>query len=386
MLYTAESVTEGHPDKMADQISDAILDEAIKQDEVSRVAIETLLTNGLVIVAGEMTTKAILDVPAIVRNIIKEVGYTNEAFGFHYQNCGVSISIQKQSPDIARGVDAKKLEDIGSGDQGIMIGYATNETPELMPLPVSLAHKLTKQLAQVRKKRILSYLGPDGKSQVTIRYNDREPKEISAVVISTQHLASVNLGTLRQDILRHVIKPVLPKKFFTKSTKVFINPTGRFVKGGPSADTGLTGRKIVVDAYGPGYSTGGGCFSGKDPTKVDRSAAYGARWVAKNIVAAKLADKCEVRVAYAIGKAEPVMVDVETFGTGKKPDDEIAKLVIKHFDLRPGALIKELNLRRPLYRQVACYGHFGRTDLKLPWEETNKMKELQKSLLGGMGS
>ncbi|MBI3335603.1 MAG: methionine adenosyltransferase [Candidatus Portnoybacteria bacterium] len=379
MLFTAESVTEGHPDKMADQISDAIVDEALRQDPASRVAIETLLTNGLVVVAGEMTTKASLDIPVIVRDTIRDIGYTDEALGFHWQYCGISVVIQKQSPDIARGVDAKRLEDVGAGDQGIMIGYATNETPEMMPLPITLAHALVKRLAQVRKTGILDYLGPDGKSQVTIRYNDDDPKELSAVVISTQHLDSVSLTKLRQDILRFVIKPVIPPKLFTKKAAVFINPTGRFVKGGPCADTGVTGRKIVVDAYGPGYSTGGGCFSGKDPTKVDRSAAYGARWVAKNIVAAKLADRCEVRIAYAIGKAQPLMVDVNTFSTGKKPDDEIAKLITKHFDLRPGALIKELNLRRPLYRQVAAYGHFGRSDLKLPWEEVNKIKELKNS-------
>lgn len=379
MLYTAESVTEGHPDKIADQISDAILDEALKQDPASRVAIETLLTNGLVVVAGEMTTRAILDVPAIVRNVIKEIGYTNEACGFHYQNCGVSISIQKQSADIARGVDALKLQDVGAGDQGCMIGYATNETPELMPLPISLAHTLARRLAEVRKKKVLGYLRPDGKSQVVLEYEDGRPKRLINVLISTQHDPDVSLHQLKKAIITHVMRSILPKHLITRHTEFFVNPTGRFVLGGPCADTGLTGRKIIVDAYGPGFAHGGGCFSGKDPTKVDRSAAYGARWVAKNIVAAKLADKCEVRVAYAIGKAEPLMIDVNTFRTGKVSDEKIAQLVTKHFDLRPGALIKNLNLRRPLYRQVACYGHFGRTDLKLPWEETNRAKELKSS-------
>ncbi len=379
MLYTAESVTEGHPDKMADQISDAILDAAIAQDPSSRVAIETLLTNGLVVVAGEMTTKAALDISAIVRGVISDTGYTKEEYGFHFQYCAVSVAIQKQSPDIAQGVDAKKLEDVGAGDQGIMYGYATNETSEYMPLPISLAHKLTRRLAYARKKKILPYLRPDGKSQIVIEYEKGEPKQIINVLISTQNDPSISSAKIKRDIIARVIKPVLPKKLLTRKTEFFVNPTGRFVLGGPCADTGLTGRKIIIDTYGPGFPHGGGCFSGKDPTKVDRSAAYGARWVAKTIVAAKLADKCEVRVAYAIGKPEPVMIDAQTFGTGKLPDSQIAQLIKKHFDLRPGMLIKELNLRRPIYRQVAAYGHFGRNDLKLPWEETGKAELLRKS-------
>lgn len=380
MLYTAESVTEGHPDKMADQISDAILDGALAKDPLSRVAIETLLTNGLAVVAGEMTTKAALDIPSIVRGVIQDIGYTKEEYGFHFQYCGVSAAIQKQSPDIAQGVDAKKLEEVGAGDQGIMYGYATNETPELMPLPISLAHQLTRRLAYVRKKKMLSYLRPDGKSQIVIEYEGEKPKHIINVLISTQHDPSVSSVKIKRDIIARVIMPVLPKKLLSKKTEFFVNPTGRFVLGGPCADTGLTGRKIIVDAYGPGFPQGGGCFSGKDPTKVDRSAAYGARWVAKNIVAAKLADKCEVRVAYAIGKAQPLMIDVETFGTGKLPDDEIAKLIKKHFDLRPGMLIKNLDLRRPIFRQTAAYGHFGRKDLNLPWEKMTHIRELRTTV------
>jgi len=385
MLQTAESVTEGHPDKICDQISDAILDEALRQDIHSRVAIETLVTNGLVVVTGEMTTKAYVDVAGLVRMVVRDIGYNDQVLGFHWEDCGVIVSIQEQSPDIARGVDQGQFnkrgknsianvidkEKIGAGDQGIMYGYATDETLEFMPLPIVLAHKLTRQLAKVRKARILNYLGPDGKAQITI---DDITGKLSSIVVSAQHNKNVNISKLRADIEREVIKKVLLKKMFSKDTKIFINPTGAFVYGGPRADTGVTGRKIMVDTYGPGFSHGGGAFSGKDLTKVDRSAAYAARWVAKSIVFAKLANKCEVRLAYAIGKPEPLMIAVNTFNTGKYSDEKLVKIIEKNFDLRPGAIIFDLDLLRPIYKQIASYGHFGRNDLDLPWEKPKKLK------------
>ncbi len=368
MLQTAESVTEGHPDKICDQISDAILDETLRQDIHSRVAIETLVTNGLVVVTGEMTTKAYVDVSGLVRSVVRDIGYNDQSLGFHWEDCGVIVSIQEQSPDIAKGVDKKE---IGAGDQGIMYGYATDETPEFMPLPIVLAHKLTRKLAEVRKKGILDYLGPDGKSQITI---DDTTGKLSSVVLSTQHSKSVNINKVRADVEREVIKKVLPSKMFFKNTKIFINPTGIFVYGGPRADTGVTGRKIMVDTYGPGFSHGGGAFSGKDLTKVDRSAAYAARWVSKSIVVAGLAKKCETRLAYAIGKSEPLMIAVNSFGTGKYSDEKLVKIVEKNFNLRPGAIISDLDLLRPIYKQIASYGHFGRNELNLPWEKPKKLK------------
>ncbi len=377
-LLTSESVTEGHPDKMADQISDAILDEVLKNDPEGRVAIETLLTNGLVVVAGEMTTKTYIEVPKVVRKIIKDIGYTNSSLGFDWETCGIACAIQEQSSDIARGVNSQNILGLGAGDQGIMYGYATKETPELMPLPIALAHKLTKRLTEVRKKGILPYLRPDGKSQVTVEYMKGKPKSIHTVLISAQHNPDIKLSKLKADILKKVILPVLPKKLLIEDIRYLVNPTGRFVKGGPAADTGLTGRKIIVDTYGGVGSHGGGCLSGKDSTKVDRSGSYAARWVAKNIVAADLAEKCETQVAYAIGVAEPLAINIDTFETGKKSDKEILEAVKKVFDLRPGAVIKNLNLRRPIYKQVACYGHFGRPDLNLSWEKTNKATALKK--------
>ena len=365
MLQTAESVTEGHPDKICDQISDAILDEALRQDIHSRVAIETLVTNGLVIVTGEMTTKAYVDVAGLVRKVVRDIGYNDQVLGFHWEDCGVMISIQEQSPDIARGVDQEQFsksskhsidkKKIGAGDQGIMYGYATNETPEFMPLPIVLAHKLTRQLAKVRKSGILNYLGPDGKAQITI---DDITWKLNSVVVSAQHSKSVNISKVRADIEREVIKKVLLSDMFLKDTKIFINPTGAFVYGGPRADTGVTGRKIMVDTYGPGFSHGGGAFSGKDLTKVDRSAAYAARWVAKSIVFAK---------------PEPLMIAVNTFHTGKYSNEKLVKIIEKNFDLRPGAIIFDLDLLRPIYKQIASYGHFGRNDLDLPWEKPKKL-------------
>jgi len=383
-LLTSESVTEGHPDKMADQISDGILDAILKQDPYGRVAVETLLTTGLVIIAGEITTKAVINVPDIARQVIKDIGYTNSDYGFDSETCGIQVSIQKQSLDIAQGVShygQEKPELVGAGDQGIMYGYATNETKELMPLPIILAHKLTRQLAYLRKKGILKYLRPDGKAQVTVEYVDGGPKRVHTVLISTQHSPEVNLEDLKKDIVQNVIKKIIPSKLINKETKILINPTGRFVVGGPHGDTGLTGRKIIVDTYGGVGSHGGGAFSGKDPTKVDRSASYAARWVAKNIVASKLADKAEVQVSYAIGVPEPLAIDINTFRTGKVNDAKIKSAVMQVFDLRPGMIIKNLNLRRPIYGQTAAYGHFGRTDVDLPWEKTNKAKELRKVLL-----
>jgi S-adenosylmethionine synthetase len=388
-LFSSESVTEGHPDKMCDQISDAILDAIMEKDPPGRVAVEALVTNGLCMVAGEVTTGCYVEIPQIVRNVIKDIGYTRAKYGFDYETCGVMVSIKEQSKDIARGVDKaleirggevikEDLEAIGAGDQGLMFGYACDETAELMPLPIVLAHKLAKKLADVRRTGELSYLRPDGKSQVTIEYETGKPVRIATVLIAAQHAPDIDTKQIKQDIIERVILPILPEELVDDEIKYYVNPTGRFVIGGPQGDTGVTGRKIIVDTYG-GYSRhGGGAFSGKDPTKVDRSAAYAARWVAKNVVAAGLAKKCEVQLAYAIGIARPLSIMVDTFGTGVIPETKIEKLIDNTFDLRPGMIIKQLKLRRPLYRQVAAYGHFGRNDLDLPWEKTDKAAELKK--------
>ncbi|MBE6728752.1 MAG: methionine adenosyltransferase [Ruminococcaceae bacterium] len=387
LLFTSESVTEGHPDKVCDQISDAVLDAIIAKDEKARVACETFATTGVVTVMGEITTTANIDIPDIVRNVVKDIGYNSNECGFNGDTIAVMTSIDKQSPDIAMGVD-KSLElkdgenDIynlhGAGDQGMMFGYACDETDTYMPLPIYLAHRMAQKLTKVRKDGILDYLYPDGKTQVTVEYENNVPLRVEAVVVSSQHSAEIDLEKLREDILREVIKTTVPEKLMDENTKIFINPTGRFVVGGPQGDTGLTGRKIIVDTYGGMARHGGGAFSGKDPTKVDRSAAYAARYVAKNIVAAGLAKKCEIQLAYAIGVAKPVSVMVDTFGTGKYADDEIAKAVGEIFDLRPAAIIEKLELRRPIYRQTAAYGHFGRTDIELSWEKTDKAEQLKK--------
>ncbi|MBR1773883.1 MAG: methionine adenosyltransferase [Eubacterium sp.] len=391
-FFTSESVTEGHPDKICDQISDAILDELIKQDPNSRVACETTCTTGMVMVMGEITTNAYVDIQKIVRETVREIGYTRAKYGFDADTCGVITAIDEQSADIAMGVDKalearenimsdEEIEAIGAGDQGLMFGYASNETPELMPYPISLAHKLALKLTEVRKNGTLDYLRPDGKTQVTIEYDENgEPARIDAVVLSTQHSDSVTQEQIHADIKKYVFDPVLPADMIDDDTKYFINPTGRFVIGGPHGDSGLTGRKIIVDTYGGYARHGGGAFSGKDPTKVDRSASYAARYVAKNIVAAGLADKCEIQLSYAIGVARPTSIMVDTFGTGKISDEKITEIVRENFDLRPAGIIKMLDLRRPIYKQTAAYGHFGRTDIDVPWEHTDMAEKLASYL------
>ena len=373
-LFTSESVTEGHPDKIADQISDGILDAIIAQDKQCRVACETLLTTGIAFVAGEISTRAYVEIPDIIREVIKEVGYTDATWGFDYRTCSVLTSIHNQSPDIAMGVDSG-----GAGDQGLMFGYASNETAELMPMPIVLAHRLTKRLAEVRKKKILGWIRPDGKSQVTVEYRDGKPVRVDTIVVSAQHSPDVTTKKIERDILEHVIKPVMPKSIFDPvSVKYYINPTGRFVTGGPMGDTGLTGRKIIVDTYGGVGSHGGGAFSGKDPSKVDRSASYMARYIAKNLVAAGLADKCEIQLAYAIGIADPVLILIHTKDTEKVPTEVIDKLVRKHFPMTPRGIIEYLKLRRPIYKKTASYGHFGRNEPEFTWERTDKARTLKK--------
>ena len=392
LLFTSESVTEGHPDKICDQISDAVLDALLAQDPMSRVACETAVTTGLVLVMGEITTKAQIDIQTIVRETIREIGYDRAKYGFDCDTCGVIVALDKQSTDIAMGVDKaleakenhmsdEEIEAIGAGDQGMMFGYATNETPEFMPYPISLAHKLARKLTEVRKNGTLSYLRPDGKTQVSVEYDENgKPCRLEAVVLSTQHDENVSQEQIHEDIKKYVFDPVLPQDMIDDETKFFINPTGRFVIGGPNGDSGVTGRKIIVDTYGGYARHGGGAFSGKDCTKVDRSAAYAARYVAKNIVAAGLAEKCEIQLSYAIGVARPTSIMVDTFGTGKLADDKLVEIVRENFDLRPAGIIKMLDLRRPIYKQTAAYGHFGRTDIDLPWEKTDKVDDLKKYL------
>ncbi|MGN0026743.1 MAG: methionine adenosyltransferase [Clostridium sp.] len=388
-LFTSESVTEGHPDKICDQISDAVLDSILAKDPMARVACETAVTTGMVLVMGEISTNCYVDIPKLVRETIKEIGYDRAKYGFDCETCAVLTSIDEQSGDIAMGVnealeykagEKDNVEAVGAGDQGMMFGFATNETEEFMPLPIAMAHRLSRRLSEVRKNGTLAYLRPDGKTQVTVEYDDNKVLRIDTIVISTQHSEEVSQEQIRKDLMEHVIKAVVPVELLDDKTKYFINPTGRFVVGGPQGDSGLTGRKIIVDTYGGYGRHGGGAFSGKDPTKVDRSAAYAARWVAKNLVAAGVADKLEIQLAYAIGVAKPVSIEIETFGTGKKSEEEIVSIVEKIFDLRPGAIIRDLDLRRPIYKQTAAYGHFGRIDLELPWEQLNKVEEIKKYL------
>lgn len=392
-LFTSESVTEGHPDKICDQISDSILDEILKNDPNARVACETSVNTGLVLVAGEITTSTYVDIPKVVRETIKGIGYTRAKYGFDYETCAVLTSIDEQSADIAQGVDRAleareghmsddEIEAIGAGDQGLMFGYADNQTPELMPLPISLSHKLARRLSEVRKNGTIDYLRPDGKVQVTVEYDENQnPLRVDTIVISSQHHPEIELDQIKIDLKKHVINPVVSKELLDENTKYFINPTGRFVIGGPQGDAGLTGRKIIVDTYGGYARHGGGAFSGKDATKVDRSAAYAARYVAKNIVAADLADRCEVQLAYAIGVAQPVSIAIDTFDTGKVSEEVLVEVVRKHFDLRPAGIIKMLDLRRPIYKQTAAYGHFGRTDIDLPWEATDKAEQMKQDAL-----
>ena len=388
-LFTSESVTEGHPDKLCDQISDAVLDAIIAQDPAARVACEACVTTGLVVVMGEITTSTYVDIPTLVRHTIRDAGYVDSSYGFDYQSCGVAVSINEQSHDISRGVsrsvevrdkggDNGDLESLGAGDQGMMVGYACNETPELMPLPIALSHALCRRMGEVRKEGVLPYLRPDGKAQVTVEYSRGLPRRVHTVLMSAQHNPEVSQSVIQRDLIEDIAKDVIPAELRDRDTRYVVNPSGRFVIGGPVGDTGLTGRKILVDTYGGFARHGGGAFSGKDPTKVDRSAAYAARWVAKNLVAAGLADRLELQVSYAIGVAHPIAVSIETFGSNKVPDDVIVRLMDRHFDLRPGAIIRDLDLRNPIYKQTAAYGHFGRDDLDLPWERTDKADDLRR--------